>query len=204
MAHDEVDVALADPRLGVGKSRVLLRQRVQALAGDLEVDAKTLSSPRLDVMTSPVTPTWSPRSTSFFQRSSSCLATGIEGEHDLQVGRGVAQRREDDLAADAVEHDPAGDAGCLAGERVRLEVGEAGSERRGVGGPGVAECVRVVALGLHARQLLPAHLLLLGSGITAAGTSRRHHRRSIRSHARKATDPPEMGLRGGQRASTVR
>ena len=37
------------------------------------------------------------------------LATGIESEHHLKVGRRVAESREDDLAADAIEHDPAGD-----------------------------------------------------------------------------------------------
>jgi hypothetical protein len=63
---DEVDVALPDPQLGVGEAVVLVRQRRSALLVSSQLLASTLSSPRRLLMTSPVTPTWSPRSTSDF------------------------------------------------------------------------------------------------------------------------------------------
>ena len=59
---DQVDVALPDPRFGVGEAVVLVRQRPQALAVSAHESASTDSSPLREVMTSPSTPTWSPRS----------------------------------------------------------------------------------------------------------------------------------------------
>ena len=68
--HDQVDVALPDARLGVGQPLVLVGQRAQRLAGDLRATRRrTDSSPRRVVTTSPVTPTWSPRSTSCRHRA---------------------------------------------------------------------------------------------------------------------------------------
>ena len=142
-------------------------------------------------MTSPVTPTWSPRSTSSFQRSSSSLAAAVEGEHDLKVGGGVPQRGEDDLAADPVEHDPAGDAGGLAGERVRLEVGEAwpaASWRRWSAGSRTrtGRCPRPACAPASAGAPAPAR------SRAAASARRRRHAGSIAA--------PGTGIMGSWRA----
>ena len=64
-ADDQVDVAASDPGLGVGQALVLVGQRPQRLAGQRRrTRRRPTAHPRLEVTTSPVTPTWSPRSMS--------------------------------------------------------------------------------------------------------------------------------------------
>jgi hypothetical protein len=67
-----------------------------------------------------VTRTWSPRSTSAFH--------AVAGQHHLQLGVALAQRREAQLAGVAAEDHPAGHADALAGHGVRLEVGIRGPD----------------------------------------------------------------------------
>ena len=126
-------------------------------------DASTLSSPRLEVMTSPVTPTWSPRSTSSFHRSRRSRAAAVEGEHDLQVAGGVPRSvakmifpltRFSTTRPATPTVSPVNVSGC--------EVGVVRTQRRDVGRPRVAEGVGVTTLGPHPRELLPSDLLLLG------------------------------------------
>jgi hypothetical protein len=121
--HDEVDVALADAQLGVGQAVVLVRQRAQRLAreqplrrqdaelpaaaaDDLAGDADVVAEVDVGL------PVGEP-----------LLADAVQAHHDLQRGVGLLQRREAELAADAAEHHPSGDADDLAAGRVDREVG---------------------------------------------------------------------------------
>jgi hypothetical protein len=119
----EVDVALPHAGLGVGEALVLVRQRAQRLARQLPLPRQhaELAAPLL--MTSPVTPTWSPRSTSDFQAASRSSPDAVEADHHLQLSLALLQRGEAELAAGAGEHDPPRDADGVAGRRVDGEVG---------------------------------------------------------------------------------
>ena len=82
------------------------------------------------------------------------LTRRVGGEHDLQPLAAFLQRREDQLAGDAVEHHPAGDPDDLAGLGVGLESGEAGAQLGQRGGARVAGRVGVDAGRPDAVELL--------------------------------------------------
>ena len=69
------------------------------------------------VITSPVTPTWSPRSTSCRQRARTSGPTTCGVDHHLQVAAAVAQGGEAEPAHVALEHHPAGHRDPRAGRR---------------------------------------------------------------------------------------
>ena len=95
-----------------------------ALAVIANESARIDSSPRRDEITSPVTPTWSPRSTSAFQSASACSPDPVERHHHLDLAGAVPHGSEAELAAVAGEHDPPGDADYLAGGRIGGQVAE--------------------------------------------------------------------------------
>ena len=77
------------------------------LAVSVHEEASTDSSPVREVITSPATPTWSPRSTSCLPVPQRLGPDGVGRQHDLQVTGLVAQPYEDQLAVLAGEHDRA-------------------------------------------------------------------------------------------------
>ena len=164
VVDDEVDVALADARSSGRRAPAVnvAGSGCRHLAVSVQSRRGRTARRVREVMTSPFTPTWSPRSTSCFQRSSDVGADRVGGQHDLQVAALVAQAYEDQLAVLAGEQDPARDRDGLAGARVRGEPAEAladlGGRRRTV----EAQGVRVDAGLAQALQLGVADAFLLG------------------------------------------
>ena len=97
---------------GSARPRCLSGNGCRHFAVSVHDSARTDSSPRRDVITSPVTPTWSPRSTADFQSPGTS-----PGQHHLQVTGPVAQRGEAQPAVVAQQHHPAGDRDPVAGRR---------------------------------------------------------------------------------------
>ena len=128
------------------------------------------SSPRRLVITSPVTPTQSPRSTS---ASTAAASSGqvVGLEHQLNGAVGVLDGDEPELAVTPHGHHPPGDPGHLARPRVRLQPGVARlqvGQRRGALEPGG---VGVDALGLERVALGAAFGYLRGQPPRTAGSA---------------------------------
>jgi hypothetical protein len=125
------------------------------------------------LMTSPVMPTWSPRSTSDFHCGQPLLADAGQADHHLQRRLALLQGGEAELAADPREHHAAGDADGLARLLAGLEVAEALADVGQAGRAGVAEGVRRSARGHQPVVLLAAdpHLLgeVSGNGVIGHG-----------------------------------
>ena len=99
------------------------------LAAIAQLSAITDSSPRREVITSPCTNTWSPRSTGGLPAGQLVVADQGEAQHRLQLGAvALAQRGEAELAGVAQEDHPAGDAHLVAGGGVRRQVGVRGAD----------------------------------------------------------------------------
>ena len=134
-----------------------------ALAAIAQPSAITDSSPRRDVITSPWTKTWSPRSTLAFQRASSSSPTdaseSIACSSVPSPSRRVAKQSLPVLRRKITR--PVTPT-VVAGGGVRRQVGVGGAHlREGVGavdGDGVG----LVPAREHLRPLVPAHPHLLG------------------------------------------
>ena len=204
--HDEVDVAPADPQLlahrlvrdrqrpqrlrgqlpGIGEDRQLAAARRPDLAGHEHVVAE------VDVG---------------LPGGEGLLADPVAGEHDLEFGVALAQRREAELAGVAEEDDPAGDADLLAGHRVRLEVGVGGTDGGQRRRPRDGDRVGVDPAVPQAVELRPADPHLLGEFFRLSSSGPRrvltHGTQSLRGgHGGRPGDDHRPG--GARRPAAAR
>ena len=159
---DQVDVALPHPRLRVVQARVLVRERPQRLGGDREGfrQDRELPAARRDHLT--LDPDVVAEVHVALPGGERLLADPVQGDHDLEVAGAVPDRGEAELAPDAGQHDPAGDADAVAGRGVRRQVRVFLADLRDRGGAGESDRVGVGALGPDAGELIQAYLHLLG------------------------------------------
>ena len=168
---DEVGVALAEPRVGVGEPVPLVGHRTNGLrqqldAVDLHAELAVAGGHDRALDAHPVA------EVEIAERGEPVVADHRLGDEQLDLAAAVAQRGEDQLALLAAQHHPAGDGDSLVGLGAGLERSEA--SRSSVERVRAIEAVRVrIGTGVAQRPDLVEPLGLLGRQTTAAGVSAR-------------------------------
>ena len=161
VVHDQVEVALPDPQLGVGQAGVLVRQGSQRLARHDPPgrEHRQLTATAADDLTGD--PDVVAEVDVGLPVSQPLGADAVQADHHLQQGVTLLQRCEAELPAVPGQHDATGHADDLAAGRVGLEVGVGLPDLRQGGRAGCAERVRRRARGQQPVVLLPTHPHLL-------------------------------------------
>ena len=161
VVDDEVEIAVADPRLGIGEPGVLLRQRPQALRRDrpaLRHDRQFAALGRDDLARHADVVAEVDVALPGRER---LLTDARERDHHLDLGGPVPKGGEAELAADARQHDPARDSDPLPRHGVGFQLGVFRPDLTNSVRARVSHRVRFDAVLTEPRHLLQADTHLL-------------------------------------------